>query len=188
MAAKRVGSTAGNRAPKKGKGSAQTDAQRLHAVVTRLNEAATIWQDFLSAYRTIIDQMADEMMRDSGLPLEWFDVLIHLADVPDGSLRQRTLRDRLLLSESGLSRLLVRMEQAGLIARSTAGEDKRGVEITLTAKGRGAVIDAAESHIGRVSRLFTDKLTPTDLNALARALPKLTADSATSDNAHRLRR
>ena len=130
-------------------------------------------------------------MRDHGLPLEWFDVLIHLADVPEGRLRQRTLRDRLLLSESGLSRMLLRMEQAGLIARSTAGEDKRGMEITLTAKGRRAVIAAAAAHIDRVQRLFTDKLTRTDINALARILPKLPANSEKSakpSNGHRLRR
>ena len=152
------------------------DVQRLPAVTARLNEAAALWLEFLHAHRTVIETMAEEMMRDHNLPLEWFDVLIHLADVPEGRLRQRALRDRLLLSESGLSRLLLRMERAGLIVRSPADEDKRGVEITLTTNGRRAVSEAAESHIGRVSRLFTEKLTPTDRAALARALPKLTAD------------
>jgi DNA-binding MarR family transcriptional regulator len=135
-----------------------------------------LWQEFLRAHRTIIDKMADQMMHDHHLPLEWFDVLIHLADVPDGRLRQRALRDRLLLSESGVSRLLLRMEQAGLVTRSTAGEDKRGMEITLTDQGRTAVIEATESHVDMVSKLFTQRLTRTDLNALIRVLPKLTAE------------
>jgi DNA-binding MarR family transcriptional regulator len=69
------------------------------------------------------------------------------------------------------------MEQAGFIARNTAGEDKRGMEITLTDKGRTAVIDATESHVEMVSTLFTQRLTRTDLNALGRVLPKLTAES-----------
>ena len=136
-----------------------------------------LWQEFLRAHRTIIDKMAGQMMRDHQLPLEWFDVLIHLADVPDGRLRQRALRDRLLLSESGVSRLLLRMEQAGLITRSTAGEDKRGMEITLTDHGRRAVIEATESHLEMVCKLFTQRLTQTDLNALTRVLPKLTAET-----------
>ena len=136
-----------------------------------------LWQEFLRAHRTIIDKMADQMMRDHHLPLEWFDVLIHLAELPDGRLRQRVLRDRLLLSESGVSRLLLRMEQAGLITRSTAGEDKRGMEITLTDQGRTAVIEATESHVDMVSNLFTQRLTRTDLDALIRVLPKLTAES-----------
>ena len=192
MAVKRAVPTPGDRAPREGDGGAEgADARRLSAVVAQLDEAAALWQDFLYAHRTIIDTMAKEMMRDHGLPLEWFDVLIHLADVPEGRLRQRTLRDRLLLSESGLSRMLLRMEQAGLITRSTAGEDKRGMEITLTAKGRRAVIAAAAAHIDRVQRLFTDKLTRTDINALARILPKLPANSEKSakpSNGHRLRR
>lgn len=135
-----------------------------------------LWQEFLRAHRTIIDKMANQMMHDHHLPLEWFDVLIHLAEVPEGGLRQRALRDRLLLSESGVSRLLVRMQQAGLITRNTADEDKRGMEITLTDRGREAVIEATESHVELVSTLFTHRLTRTDLNALSRVLPKLTAE------------
>ena len=131
MAAQRDARTARNRTPR-----GVDDAKRLRVVVERLEEETTLWQEFLRAHRTIIDKMAEQMMRDHNLPLEWFDVLIHLAEVPDGRLRQRALRDRLLLSESGVSRLLLRMEQAGVIARNTAGEDKRGMEITLTDKGR----------------------------------------------------
>src|ERR1700739_2631411 len=115
-------------------------ARRLAAVVARLQEETVLWQEFLRAHRTIVDLMAEQMMRDHNLPLEWFDVLIHLADVPDGSLRQRVLRDRLLLSESGVSRLLVRMETAGLVTRSPADDDRRGMEITLTDRGRSALL------------------------------------------------
>jgi DNA-binding MarR family transcriptional regulator len=176
MATQRDARTAKNRTPRGGVDGVD-DAKRLRVVVARLEEETMLWQEFLRAHRTIIDKMVEQMMRDHNLPLEWFDVLIHLADVPDGRLRQRALRDRLLLSESGVSRLLLRMEQAGFIARNTAGEDKRGMEITLTEKGRTAVIEATESHVEMVSTLFTQRLTRTDLNALGRVLPKLTAGS-----------
>jgi DNA-binding MarR family transcriptional regulator len=136
-----------------------------------------LWQQFLRVHRVIVDKMGEQMLRDHHLPLEWFDVLIHLAQQPGGRLRQRALRDRLLLSESGISRRLLRIEEAGLIARSTAGEDKRGMEITLTPKGRTAVIEATESHLDLVSALFTQRLTVTDLSALTRILPKLTGES-----------
>jgi DNA-binding MarR family transcriptional regulator len=175
MAARREGQAASRRATAGRLGS--DDEHRLRAVVVRLEEETMLWQEFLRAHRTIIDKMAEQMKRDHNLPLEWFDVLIHLADVPDRRLRQRALRDRLLLSESGVSRLLLRMEQAGFITRSTAGDDKRGMEITLTAQGCTAVIEATESHLEMVSQLFTDRLTRTDLNALTRVLPKLAAES-----------
>jgi DNA-binding MarR family transcriptional regulator len=178
MAVRRHTRTAGRQAPSETTDGVEGgDAERLQAVVSRLEEETMLWQEFLRAYRTMVDQLAAQMMHDHNLRLEWFDVLIHLADVPDGRLRQRALRDRLLLSESGVSRLLLRMEQAGLIARSTAGDDKRGIEISLTPLGCSAVIEATASHLDMVSMLFTERLTHTDRNALTRVLPKLTAES-----------
>ncbi|MGE0214778.1 MarR family winged helix-turn-helix transcriptional regulator [Mycolicibacterium sp.] len=152
------------------------DPETLRSVVAKLEEETMLWQQFLRAHRTIVEQMADQMMRDHDLPLEWFDVLIHLAEMPDGRLRQRALRDHLLLSESGVSRLLLRMDQAGFISRSTSGEDKRGMEIALTPRGRAALLDATESHLEMVAHLFTDRLTRTDISALSRVLPKLAGD------------
>jgi DNA-binding MarR family transcriptional regulator len=105
--------------------------------------------------------------------LEWFDVLVHLATEPDMAARQKDLRDRLLLSESGVSRLLVRMEKAGHLRRSPAGEDRRGVKIAITDKGREALTAATASHLDMVAALFTDRLTATDHAALKRVLAKL---------------
>ena len=80
MAAQRDARTARNRTPR-----GVDDAKRLSVVVERLEEETPLWQEFLRAHRTIIDKMAEQMMRDHNLPLEWFDVLIHLAEVPDGA-------------------------------------------------------------------------------------------------------
>jgi DNA-binding MarR family transcriptional regulator len=87
--------------------------------------------------------------------------------------RQKVLRDRMLLSESGVSRLLVRMENAGVITRSAAGDDRRGMEIAVTEAGQAALLAAIDSHLQLVASLFTDRLTATDRAALARVLPKL---------------
>ena len=95
----------------------------------------------------IIEQLADEMLTEHQLPLEWFDVLVHLADLPGMRARQKVLRDRMLLSESGVSRLLVRMEKAGVITRSTAGDDRRGMEIAVTDAGQAALLAAIDSHL-----------------------------------------
>jgi DNA-binding MarR family transcriptional regulator len=141
--------------------------------MARLQCENPLWQQFLAAHRQVVDRLAEQMMSDHQLPLEWFDVLIHLADSPGMRLRQRTLRDRLLLSESGVSRLLVRIAQAGLITRSTADEDRRGVEVALTEKGCRALSAATTSHRQLVDALFTDRLTATDRVALHRVLTKL---------------
>ena len=148
---------------------------RFSALLAQLSSTTELWQDFLAAHRSIIERLSDQMMTDHSLPLEWFDVLIHLADVPDHRLRQKDLKDRLLLSESGVSRMLVRIEKAGFVTRTQADDDRRGVEIALTPKGQRALTEALESHLALVSELFTDRLTASDRAALKRALAKLDA-------------
>jgi DNA-binding MarR family transcriptional regulator len=148
-------------------------AGELEEALARLNQQTPLWQSFLAAHRQIVEQLADEMLREHQLPLEWFDVLAHVADLPGMRTRQKELRDRMLLSESGVSRLLVRMEKAGLITRGIAGDDRRGIEIAVTDDGRAALVGAIDSHLRLVASLFTDRLTATDRAALSRVLAKL---------------
>jgi DNA-binding MarR family transcriptional regulator len=145
----------------------------LDGTVARLHRETPLWQSFLSVHRQIVDQLATQMQTDHNLPLEWFDVLIHLADVPDRRLRQRELRDRLLLSESGVSRMLSRMAAAGLLERTPTDDDRRGLAVTLTEKGAAALAAATESHLGLVAELFTGKLSASETVALQHILVKL---------------
>jgi DNA-binding MarR family transcriptional regulator len=147
----------------------------LEEALAQLNRQTPLWQSFLAAHRQIVDQLADEMLREHRLPLEWFDVLVHLADLPGMQARQKELRDRVLLSESGVSRLLARMEKAGLITRSTADDDRRSIEIAVTDDGRAALLAAIESHLQLVASLFSERLTATDQAALSWVLSKLLA-------------
>src|SRR5580704_5393060 len=150
-------------------------AGELARALARLHEQTPLWQSFLAAHRRIVEQLADEMVTEHQLPLEWFDVLVHLADLPGMRARQKELRDRMLLSESGVSRLLARMERAGLITRSTADDDRRSIEIAVTDDGRAALLAAIESHLKLVAALFSDRLTATDQAALSWVLSKLLA-------------
>ena len=150
-------------------------ARELAGALARLNQQTPLWQSFLAVHRQIVEQLADEMLREHQLPLEWFDVLVHLADLPGMRARQKELRDRMLLSESGVSRLLVRMEKAGVITRSTADDDRRSIEIAVTDDGRAALLAAIESHLQLVASLFSDRLTATDQAALSWVLSKLLA-------------
>lgn len=152
---------------------AASEDARFTGLLAQLSETTELWQDFLAAHRAIVERLAAQMMADHQLPLEWFDVLIHLADVPERRLRQKDLKDRLLLSESGVSRMLVRIEKAGFVTRAQADDDRRGVEIALTPKGQQALTEALESHLALVAELFTDRLTASDRAALKRVVAKL---------------
>jgi DNA-binding MarR family transcriptional regulator len=161
------------RSPRAGRAGSAKAAGEVEEALMQLNQQTPLWQSFLAAHRQIVEQLADEMLREHQLPLEWFDVLAHLADLPGMRARQKELRDRMLLSESGVSRLLVRMEKAGLITRGTADDDRRGIEIAVTDDGRAALLAAIDSHLQLVASLFTDRLTATDRAALSRVLAKL---------------
>ncbi len=149
----------------------------LDATVARLHRETPLWQAFLSVHRHIVERLAEQMMTDHRLPLDWFDVLIHLADVPGRRLRQHELRDRLLLSESGVSRLLVRMANAGFLERTPADDDRRGVAVALTEKGAAALVAATGSHLELVAGLFTGKLDAAEVVALQHILAKLDTTS-----------
>jgi len=157
--------------------SATDGAAGLDSVVARLHRETPLWQAFLSVHRQLVELLADQMLTDHQLHLDWFDVLIHLADAPGRQLRQRELRDRLLLSESGVSRLLARMAAAGLLERTQADDDRRGVAIALTDKGAAALGAATGSHLELVAQLFTDKLTAAEAVALQHILAKLDTKS-----------
>ena len=161
--------------PRPGHASSAEVAGELAEALARLNHQTSLWQSFLATHRQIVEQLADEMRREHQLPLEWFDVLVHLADLPGMRAHQKELRDRVLLSESGVSRLLVRMEKAALITRSTADDDRRSMEIAVTDDGRAALLAAIESHLQLVASLFSDRLTATDQAALSWVLSKLLA-------------
>src|SRR5258708_20433898 len=150
-------------------------ARELAEPLARLNQQTPLWPSFLAVHRRIVEQLADEMLTEHQFPLEWFDVLVHLADLPGMRARQKELRDRMLLTESGVSRLLVRMEKAGVITRRTAGAHRRPMQITVTDAGQAALLAAIDSHLQLVASLFTDRLTATDRAALGRVLPKLLA-------------
>jgi DNA-binding MarR family transcriptional regulator len=93
------------------------------------------WRAFLRAHSTMLRRISLDL-EDAGLPqLPWYDVLAALRDAPDRRLRQVELAERVLLSNSGMSRLLDRIEKAGLVERVACPSDRRSFHIGLTPEG-----------------------------------------------------
>jgi DNA-binding MarR family transcriptional regulator len=94
------------------------------------------WRAFLRAHSTMLRRISQDL-QDAGLPpLSWYDVLAALRDAPERRpLRQIEIAERVLLSTSGLSRLLDRIEDAGLIQRVRCPTDRRSLNIQLTEEG-----------------------------------------------------
>lgn len=109
-----------------------------------------------------------ELVDAHGLPLSHYDVLLQLAEA-GGRLRMSELADAVLLSRSGLTRLVDQLERRGLVTRRRSPADARGVEALLTDEGRDRLREAVPTHVAGVRRLFLERLGPERQAALADA-------------------
>ena len=114
-----------------------------------------------------------ELQKGEDLPLTWYDVLIQLYEAPQEQLRMQALADLVILSRSGLTRLLDRIEKEGLVRREPSREDRRGYYAILTDKGRKVVTRARQLHHKGIAEHFGNYLNQNDLLAVRRALGKI---------------
>ena len=99
-------------------------------------EQLRTWRAFLNAHSTMLRRISRDLDEAGLPPLTWYDVLAALRDAPEGRLRQVDLAERVLLSHSGLSRLLDRIEAKGLVERVRCPGDRRALNLMLTPEGR----------------------------------------------------
>jgi DNA-binding MarR family transcriptional regulator len=124
------------------------------------------WGGFLVTHRQVIAQLDAELEREHGLPLVSYEVLLYLADAPDHALRMGELANRLLLSRSGLTRLVDRLAAQGLVERHSCDSDRRGTYARLTDAGLERFREARPTHLRGVREHFLDHIPERDLDRL----------------------
>ena len=134
------------------------------------------WAGFLRTYATLVRELDDELTREHGLPLSSYDVLTQLESAPDGRLRLSQLADAVLLSRSGLSRLVARLIDQGLVERSECASDARGAFAVITTEGRARLEEARTTHRTGVRRRYLDRLSDEQKRDLAGAWAALRED------------
>ncbi|MFP5068562.1 MarR family winged helix-turn-helix transcriptional regulator [Pseudonocardia nantongensis] len=146
-------------------------SDRRRVVPTR--EQLTSWRSFLRAHAGITKQLETELEIEQQLSLAAYDVLVQLSEAPGHRLRMTELADAVLLSRSGVTRLVDRLERVGLVIRARVVADGRGVTAQLTDAGYERLRTAATTHLRGICRHFADRLDPDDLAALERISRKL---------------
>ena len=136
-------------------------------------EPLDVWRGFLRTHARLVDVLGAELEQACDLPLTWYDVLVNLAHSPDGALRMNELAGAVLLSRSGLTRLVDRMQAAGYVERRACPSDRRGALAVLTPAGRDRLRAASPVHLKGITEHFLDKLDADDLAALAQAWAKV---------------
>lgn len=110
--------------------------------------------------------LARDLAEHSGLSYQDYVVLVALTDEPDGRMRLFELACKLGWERSRLSHHIVRMADRGLVKKEKCADDRRGAFVVVTARGRREIEAAAPSHVAAVRRLFIDRLTKRDLDAV----------------------
>ena len=124
------------------------------------------WRSFLRAHAKVTRCLEAELLAEQRLSLGAYDVLAELAAAPDRCLRMAELAEAVLLSRSGVTRLVDRLERAGLVARERVDGDGRGVVARLTAAGANRLGTASRTHLAGVVRHFVELLSEQDLATL----------------------
>jgi len=135
-------------------------------------ERLRAWRLFFESALAVVDVLDAELERDAGIPMRWYDILVHLEETPDG-LRMNELAERILYSKSGFTRVVDRMEEAGFVRRVRPENDRRSIFVVLTDPGRTTLEQARRRHRHSIEEHFSRHLADTDIKALTRALEKL---------------
>lgn len=130
------------------------------------------WMLLVRTHTRVWEMLEAQMRREYGLTMARYDVLAHL-NMAGGRLGLGDLASAIALSASGLSKLLDRMADAGLIRREPDPSDGRAAFATITPRGRGLVRRARDGHHGLLRQTFADALDDRDIADLARIMHKL---------------
>src|SRR5215204_3512853 len=125
-------------------------------------ERLRAWRLYLESALALVDVLDAELERDVGIPQRWYDVLIHLDETPEG-LRMNELAERILYSKSGFTRVVDRMEEAGLVRRVRPENDRRSILVVLADEGRETMERARRHHRHAIEQHFSRHLADTDV-------------------------
>jgi DNA-binding MarR family transcriptional regulator len=131
------------------------------------------WRGFLRAHADVVRGLDDELQAEHGLPLTSYEVLLYLVEAPARRLRMSELASSLLLSQSGVTRLVDRLERGGLVRRERCDSDGRGFFAVLTPAGLARFRAARPTHLAGIRSRFLDRLSDDDQRALRSAWERL---------------
>ncbi len=142
-------------------------------VLSPQDTSLTAWVRFLRTYATVKGRLSSELLAEHGLTISDYEALLALSQAEDGRMRRIDLAGRLLLSPSGVTRLLDGLERQGLVRKGTCDSDARVTYAVLTDAGREKLGAASDSHLVGVRQVFEESLSAEELDSLAGLLGRL---------------
>jgi DNA-binding MarR family transcriptional regulator len=134
----------------------------------------TAWANFLRAHSAVTRGLNADLAQTHGLTINDYEVLLHLAQAEERALRRVDLAERLVLTASGITRLLEGLERAGYVTKRPCPSDARVTYAVLTDEGLEKLREASVTHFAGVREQFEDRFTEGELETLASLLGRLT--------------
>ena len=131
------------------------------------------WISLLQVQSVVVDALERDLAADQRVELPLLEVLMQVTSAPEGRMKMQELAHSVLLSKSGVTRLVDRMVEAGLIERQACASDRRAVFAVATPAGRAALRRALPTHARALQKRFTEVLTPAELGMLRTTLAKV---------------
>ena len=134
--------------------------------------------NFLHAHSSVTRRLDRELVTDHGLTITDYEVLLHLSRAPDQMMRRVDLAKRVVLTPSGITRLLHGLQLSGLVCNESCESDARVVYAKLTGEGAKRLERASQMHVESIRELFCERFSHEELAVLAALLERLTGARA----------
>ena len=141
--------------------------------VTATRNRLEAWVSFLRAHAAITRQLNADLLNAHGLTLSDYEVLLRLSSAERQMMRRVDLAESVLLTASGITRLLDGLERGGFVEKASCSSDARVSYAKLTGAGRRKLEEAAETHLAGIEELFTGRFGASELDTLAGLLTRL---------------
>ena len=152
-------------------------------VLTNQASALDAWVRLLRGHASATRAMSAQLVAEHGLTINDYECLLYLAHAEEGRVRRVDLAEQLILTASGVTRLLDGLEQAGWVERASCASDRRVTYAVLTDAGRAKLQEAADSHITGVRTFFEERFSADEIETLARLLGRLPGAGEAVDEA-----
>ena len=145
----------------------------MPSVTTTTTRRLDSWVAFLRSHSAITRELSAQLQREHGLTLNDYEVLLHLSHAERGRMRRVDLAEQVLLTASGITRLLDGLERSGFVCKETCDSDARVSYAKLTPEGQAKLRAAADTHLRGIDELFLARYSGSELATLAELLNRL---------------
>jgi DNA-binding MarR family transcriptional regulator len=157
-------------------------SKRMSTPVLPRERQLEAWVRFLRAHAALTRELSADLVAEHGLTINDYEVLLHLQRAPEQRLRRVDLAERVLLTASGITRLLEGLEDAALVERAACDTDRRVVYAQLTEAGEQKLREASGTHLAGIEELFTSRFGENELATLSSLLGRLPGAAADGDD------